>query len=158
LWQIMIKKRNTLIWIFLAGAAVCAATALDVYFRRPETNSILVAIGIALIFFGFILREASHVSLGKNFTYEVSIVKEHQLITSGIHKYMRHPAYTGLFLVAVGMCVALASIIGLIAAILILLPVGFWRVHVEEKALIEYFGKKYLSYKKRVKAFVPYVF
>ena len=154
----MAKKKNTLIWIFLAGAAVCTAVALDVTFRRPETNSILVAVGIVLIIFGFILREASHVSLGRNFTYEVKIVKEHQLITTGVHKYIRHPAYTGLFIVAIGICIAMASIIGLIAVIIILLPVGLWRVKVEEKALRDHFGKKYISYKNRVKAFVPYVF
>jgi len=152
------KKANTLPIIFASVFILFVIIAADVILRRTQTNTLFASIGMILVVFGFVLREASHASLGKNFTYEVRFVKEHELITTGVHEYIRHPAYTGLFLVAAGMCVALASIIGLIAAILILLPVGFWRVHVEEKALIEYFGKKYISYKKRVKAFVPYIF
>lgn len=41
-------------------------------------------------------------TLGKLFTFELSIMKDHTLITTGPYAYVRHPSYTGLIVTIVG--------------------------------------------------------
>ena len=43
------------------------------------------------------------------FTFEMSIRKDHMLITSGPYGVVRHPGYTGFLLVVIGMLLLHAS-------------------------------------------------
>ena len=40
--------------------------------------------------------------LGRFFVFEASIQKDHELIVSGPYSVVRHPSYTGFFMVAGG--------------------------------------------------------
>jgi protein-S-isoprenylcysteine O-methyltransferase Ste14 len=44
--------------------------------------------------------------MGKRFTYTLTLVKDHELVTDGPYAYVRHPSYTGLWMVLFGVCVA----------------------------------------------------
>ncbi|PPR03360.1 hypothetical protein CVT24_012485 [Panaeolus cyanescens] len=55
-------------------------------------------IGAMGMFFGGLLRLWSFHTLGRHFRFEASIQDDHELITWGPYAYVRHPAYTGLFL------------------------------------------------------------
>ncbi|EPQ61335.1 ICMT-domain-containing protein [Gloeophyllum trabeum ATCC 11539] len=48
-------------------------------------------------------------TLGRMFTYQLSIRKDHRLVTSGPYAFVRHPSYTGLLLVAAGINLLLFS-------------------------------------------------
>jgi protein-S-isoprenylcysteine O-methyltransferase Ste14 len=52
--------------------------------------------------FGGLVREICHLQLGKMFTWETSILKDHRLITSGPYRFVRHPAYTGMICLSIG--------------------------------------------------------
>ncbi|KAJ4465446.1 hypothetical protein J3R30DRAFT_2676061 [Lentinula aciculospora] len=67
--------------------------ALDPYF----------CIGTGLIIAGGALRWSCYRTLGKMFTYEVAVQKEHRLITSGPYGVVRHPSYTGVLLIIAGL-------------------------------------------------------
>ncbi|KAJ3739648.1 hypothetical protein DFH05DRAFT_484392 [Lentinula detonsa] len=67
--------------------------AMDPYF----------CIGIGLVIAGGALRWSCYRALGKMFTYEVSVQKEHKLITSGPYGFVRHPSYTGVLLIIAGL-------------------------------------------------------
>ncbi|KAF8622388.1 hypothetical protein AX15_007042 [Amanita polypyramis BW_CC] len=41
------------------------------------------------------IRSWCYQTLGKNFTFELSIQKEHELVTTGLYSIVRHPSYTG---------------------------------------------------------------
>lgn len=56
---------------------------------------------IALILSG-IIRLWAYQALGTLFTFELSIRKDHTLITSGPYAYVRHPSYTGILLNVIG--------------------------------------------------------
>ena len=47
---------------------------------------------------GTAIRVQCYRELGKHFTFSVTILKDHKLITSGPYSYVRHPSYTGFFL------------------------------------------------------------
>ena len=51
--------------------------------------------GTALGIGGGALRAWCYRELGKYFTFEMSIMKDHQLVTTGPYRIVRHPSYTG---------------------------------------------------------------
>ncbi|KIJ04695.1 hypothetical protein PAXINDRAFT_32600, partial [Paxillus involutus ATCC 200175] len=58
--------------------------------------------GSLLSIMGGLLRTHCYRTLGKMFTFELSIRKEHKLITSGVYGIVRHPGYTGGISVLLG--------------------------------------------------------
>jgi len=52
---------------------------------------------ITISILGSLLRWWSFITLGKFFTYNVGIRKEHKLITHGPYRLLIHPSYTGFF-------------------------------------------------------------
>ncbi|MFR8790596.1 methyltransferase family protein [Gallintestinimicrobium sp.] len=93
----------------------------------------------------------------KAFTLNVQISKEQQLITNGMYKFVRHPAYTGSILSLLGVSIALKNI----PAILIVAICSFVcyqiRINVEEAVLQKYF-KEYNLYKEKTYKLFPYIY
>ncbi|KAF9221769.1 hypothetical protein BS17DRAFT_784673 [Gyrodon lividus] len=61
--------------------------------------------GSILSIVGSFIRAHCYRTLGRMFTFELSIRKEHKLITSGAYAIVRHPSYTG------GICVGLGFLL-----------------------------------------------
>jgi protein-S-isoprenylcysteine O-methyltransferase Ste14 len=55
-----------------------------------------------LIVCGTWVRVICYRQLGRKFTFEVSIQKDHRLVTTGPYAIVRHPSYTGVYLVGLG--------------------------------------------------------
>jgi len=60
------------------------------------------AVPLCLILLGASIRITCQRQLGKMFTWETAIFRDHRLITSGPYRFVRHPSYTGYFLVVIG--------------------------------------------------------
>ena len=60
-------------------------------------------VGFALLTLGSALRKVCYMTLGRMFTFQLAVVKEHKLITSGPYAVVRHPAYTGFFMATTGL-------------------------------------------------------
>jgi protein-S-isoprenylcysteine O-methyltransferase Ste14 len=123
----------------------------------PRTTAVLIA-GIALFEAGGLLRIAAMRTLGRFFTMRVAVLGGHEVVRDGLYKYVRHPAYTGWFLLSVGLALIFGSAIGLAGATLFIVVLG-WRVKVEEEALAAELGDAYRSYMHDVPhRFVPGLF
>jgi len=72
----------------------------SIYPSHRLPSSAVIPLG--LIIAASLLRLSCHRQLGKMFTWEASIQKEHKLITSGPYRFVRHPAYTGFFSNVIG--------------------------------------------------------
>ncbi|TCD67144.1 hypothetical protein EIP91_000428 [Steccherinum ochraceum] len=59
-----------------------------------------------LLYAGTILRALCYRALGRHFTFELAIKKEHKLVTDGPYSFVRHPSYLGEILVFLGMVLA----------------------------------------------------
>ncbi|KAH7911863.1 hypothetical protein BJ138DRAFT_1149653 [Hygrophoropsis aurantiaca] len=79
--------------------------------RSPNPNAVVAQVGrLSPAFFagccfsitGALLRNHCYRVLGRFFTFELSIRKEHKLVTSGPYSIVRHPSYTGALCVAAG--------------------------------------------------------
>jgi len=78
------------------------------------------------------------------------------LVTTGIYKYIRHPQYTGLLLLSLGMLIEWATL-----PLMILYPVMIF-IYVrlakrEETDMLSEFGDDYIAYKKHTKMFIPFI-
>ncbi|KAJ7166048.1 hypothetical protein C8R46DRAFT_1275590, partial [Mycena filopes] len=62
-----------------------------------------VAVGSLLITCGALLRLQCYHALGKHFTFEMGIMHNHKLITTGPYNHVRHPSYTGAVLAYFGL-------------------------------------------------------
>ena len=55
--------------------------------------------GFLLMCVGTYIRASSYRELGRHFTFQLAIRNAHKLVTSGLYSVVRHPSYTGAFLV-----------------------------------------------------------
>lgn len=78
------------------------------------------------------------------------------LVTDGVYAWMRHPQYTGLFLISIGMLVQWPTIITVVTWPL-LITVYSRLARREEREAEERFGEAYRTYRARVPMFVPRV-
>jgi protein-S-isoprenylcysteine O-methyltransferase Ste14 len=114
-------------------------------------------VGVALFAVGGTLRLWPVFVLGHRFSGLVAIQPEHALVTQGIYGIIRHPSYLGLLLNALGWGLAFRSVVGVLLAALLLLPL-LARIHAEERLLRSQFGAEYDAYRARTWRLIPGVY
>jgi protein-S-isoprenylcysteine O-methyltransferase Ste14 len=98
----------------------------------------------------------ARVTLGRNWSAEVTFKADHELIQSGPYALVRHPIYTGLILMALGTAINYGRAVGF--ALFIAMCGGlWWKARQEEGIMSRHFPGAYADYKKRVRAIVPFV-
>lgn len=93
-------------------------------------------------------------SLGNNRTGTVSTREEHELVTHGPYRWVRHPIYTIGMLGFVAYSLISSSWLMLLFAGLAIFFVTM-RTPQEEDMLIEQFGNEYLDYMRRTGRYLP---
>lgn len=114
--------------------------------------------GVLLVALGIYLRHTAIKTLGRFFVTKVQITDGHQLVKAGIYGFLRHPSYTGLIVGFGGSVLMTGSGLALLCFIGFALPAYFYRIWVEEKALISVFGEDYLQYRAETYALIPYLY
>jgi protein-S-isoprenylcysteine O-methyltransferase len=123
----------------------------------PHGRAFPVA-GVVLFAAGLIFRWWAIVTLGRFFTVDVTIEKDHELVERGPFRLVRHPSYTGVLLAFVGFALTLRNW-GAILIILVPIFVAFVRrMNVEEAALQRALGDEYVAYIRRTKRLIPGVY
>jgi protein-S-isoprenylcysteine O-methyltransferase Ste14 len=112
--------------------------------------------GAAITASGLLFSVWGRRHLGSNWSQEVTLKKDHELITSGPYALVRHPIYTGLLLAFIGSAVARDEWRGLIAVALVFGAL-WYKLRLEEKWMRAQFGESYEAYSRRVSALVPYI-
>lgn len=141
---------NMLTWWFSIAWSLNATGAMG----RP----ILQWIGLAVLALGIAIRSTAIVQLGRFHTPNVAILGDHQLLETGLYRYVRHPSYLGAFVAFVGFGLTLDNWISL-AAIMVVLPGSYlYRMHEEDAALLVAFGDSYRAYCQRTKRLIPWVY
>ena len=95
-------------------------------------------------------------TLGANWSANVQIEADHELVQSGPYKYVRHPIYSGFLTMVLGTAIAYGQLLGVV--ILAVSFAGFFlKAMREESILTERFSEAYLRYKVRTKTLIPYI-
>ena len=116
------------------------------------------AIGALLAIVGLIIRINAIVTLKQHFTYTVTAIEHHELIETGIYKYIRHPGYLGQIIIFIGISTSMSNWLSIL---LMLIPVLFgyiYRIRTEERFMAEQLGQKYIDYQKRTKRLIPLIY
>jgi protein-S-isoprenylcysteine O-methyltransferase Ste14 len=108
---------------------------------------LLATLGLGLIFW-------SGLALGRFYSQEVTLQEGHRLITGGPYRIVRHPRYSGIFVMGIGQSLLFRSWIGVgftVAAMALVLL----RIRDEEVLMEREFGAEWEAYGRRVKRLIP---
>jgi protein-S-isoprenylcysteine O-methyltransferase Ste14 len=155
------QDRSTLgvIWLVIS-----VSIAAGVYAARHWPAATLLGgqmfafAGVFLFVAGLVLRWWAIITLGRFFTVDVTIEKDHELVERGPFRVVRHPSYTGVLLAFVGFALTLRNWAALLIVLLPIFVAFIRRMNVEEEALSRALGARYADYMKRTKRLVPFIY
>ena len=113
------------------------------------------SIGVGLVLLGSILFVWARRTLGRHYSGHISVKKEQELVQSGPYRIIRHPAYAGYLIMALGLAMGYSSLLGLVSILFILLPAVVYRIRVEDRLLAEHFGTQFEKYTRKTKRLIP---
>ena len=113
----------------------------------------LSAVSLISLFVGFVILAFSALALGKSLTAHPIPSKNAQLVTDGLYRFVKHPIYSGLILVAFGLTVAGGFFPHVIFFALLLLLLNYKASFEESLLSATYAG--YAEYSKKTGRFVP---
>ena len=120
----------------------------------PEKQIIQVTpfsyfVGLLIIIIAFIILLVAIKDLGRNLSPFPRPIKNSNLVTKGIYRFMRHPMYYSLIFISFGVFITKLSIYYLFLSTSLVLIIKF-KIALEEQYLSNKF-KNYLLYKNQVK-------
>ncbi len=149
-------------WIF--PVLVVAGLAMGWISAYSDRRNILTlgqnatrGLGLSVFIIGCALRMGAMLVLGPRFSVWVAVQNGHRLETQGLYRFLRHPAYTGAMLTLVGWSLTFRSVIGILLAAAMVLPL-MARMEAEETLLISEFGDEYVAYRDRTWRLIPLIY
>jgi protein-S-isoprenylcysteine O-methyltransferase Ste14 len=114
-------------------------------------------LGLTLYLVGLALRLSPVFVLGRRFSGLVAIQPDHELVTDGFYRVIRHPSYLGLLLGQLGWVLVFRSAIGVLVTLLMIPPLVA-RMNSEEALLQSEFGQVYADYRRRTWRLLPFLY
>jgi len=121
----------------------------------PEPARLVASIGFGAIAAALSWSSVKH--LGRQFRVRAGLYEDHQLVRTGPYAIVRHPIYASL------LAILLCTLSLLTPWQWALLSLGLFvagteiRVHAEDGLLASRFGVEFAAYKRKVRAYVPFV-
>jgi len=131
----------------------------EFYFKKCHLNYSLLVAGIIMMMMSFRLRFWGMHVLGKQWAVHAvgaQKIRRIRLMKLGPYKYIRHPIYLGIILEVVGLPLIANSMVGIVYAILICIPIMVVRASEEERCSLRRFGHKYNEYINEADFLVPF--
>jgi protein-S-isoprenylcysteine O-methyltransferase Ste14 len=114
-----------------------------------------LAAGVMCLVIGLWLFYRSHADLGTNWSITLEVREQHQLITQGVYRRIRHPMYLALALYSIGQALIIPNWVAGPSNLIAFAILCALRVHPEEKMMVEQFGYEYVVYSERTKRLIP---
>ncbi|MCM3611874.1 isoprenylcysteine carboxylmethyltransferase family protein [Planococcus sp. MERTA32b] len=152
-------ERRSFLLIFAALSATISAAAIVGEMRQFETAAPwLKSIGIIFFGIGVFLRYWGIIHLKAQFTRHVTVQQGDGIVSTGPYRKLRHPLYTGLLMIAVGMALFFQSIIIAVVGGAVVGWALARRMDGEEELLIKEFGEEYREWMKRRARLIPFIY
>ena len=98
-----------------------------------------------MIWVGLALRVWAVLTLGRSFSTFIQVDADQAVVTHGPYRWVRHPSYTGLLLIALGFGLGVGNWLSLAICAVIPLVGLLPRIAVEEAELARVLGDQYRS-------------
>jgi protein-S-isoprenylcysteine O-methyltransferase Ste14 len=170
---------GTLAWLAPFGLARRRSEPAKQVDRRARWGILVVAIGYSLLWQNrywerplpgwrvglsvFFLALASLLSwtstraLGRQWRLDAGLNADHQLVTWGPYRLVRHPIYTSMLCDVLGTGLMVTPLVVLLAAVVVYLAGTEIRVRSEDRLLASRFGEQFREYQRRVPAYIPFL-
>lgn len=119
----------------------------------------------ALSYLGIVVDSAclwlfyrTHRDLGHNWSVSLDLRERHTLVTTGVYGLVRHPMYSGFWLMALAQLLLLPNWIAGPAGLVGFGILFFGRVGREEEMMISAFGDVYRTYMRQTARVVPWIY
>ncbi|WP_405161869.1 isoprenylcysteine carboxylmethyltransferase family protein [Nocardia sp. NBC_01499] len=136
----------------IAIAAILPATSV---FQLPGGRLPWEIVGLAIMWFGLVVRVWAIAVLGSSFRTTVEVDTDQTVVDRGPYRWVRHPSYTGVLLITTGLGLAAGNWISLLIAVVLPVYALNRRIDVEERALVATIGRPYEEYRAGTKRLIP---
>ena len=155
-------REDTKAFLIPAFVVLVAALAVFVWDMARHNDGVwepsaLHTLGMLFVVIAVINNVGCAIIMGRSYSSTLVTREDHQLITRGMYRYVRHPIYSGVILATTGMAMVSSSLLGLLV-VWGLIPLFLRRIRLEESMLVDEFGKEYEIYRERTKKLVPFLY
>jgi protein-S-isoprenylcysteine O-methyltransferase Ste14 len=157
-----IEREGWGIMLLRIAAIPCILATMVLYAVNPRWLSAFAIpfpawarwIGVGLAMMSLPLLAWVHHTLGKHWSTSLQLQEEHTLVTSGPYRWVRHPMYSVLFGLFIGISLisALWLVVLIVVASILML---YARLDKEEAMMIEQFGDAYRAYMRHTGRLLP---
>jgi protein-S-isoprenylcysteine O-methyltransferase Ste14 len=112
------------------------------------------ATGVAMTAVGVSIAIWARFSLGSNWSGMVTLKKDHELVSSGLYRWIRHPIYSGILLAMFGTAMIAGHLRGWLGLTLAF-GAFYFKARREERFLREEFGPSFEDHANRTGMFLP---
>jgi protein-S-isoprenylcysteine O-methyltransferase Ste14 len=146
------KRARWGIGLQVVAYALVARPLLGAHAARLAIRPSIFVLGIAGV-----LSWTSTRALGRQWRVDAGLSADHELVTAGAYRYIRHPIYCSMLCLLLGTGFMITPwLLFLISALLFVAGTEI-RVRVEDNLLASRFGERFREYQQRVPAYVPLV-
>lgn len=153
-----VEKRSFLVIFFALLTTIFLAIGLQEIQSYEIAAEILRWSGLLLFAAGVFLRLWGIVHLKNQFTRHVTVSEGDQIVSTGPYRKLRHPLYTGLLLIALGMALFFTSLIAAVWGALVVTWSLIRRIESEEQLLLKKFGPEYGHWMESRARLLPYIY
>lgn len=113
----------------------------------------------AVLFLGIagVLSWTSTSALGRHWRVDAGLNADHELVTAGAYRYIRHPIYCSMLCLLLGTGFMIANWQLFVVSGILFIAGTEIRVRIEDNLLASRFGEVFREYRKRVPAYIPFV-
>jgi len=154
-------RESALLLISLTGLGVLpftyVATAIP-HFAAYTFHPLQAWLGLLVAIAALFMFHLTHRALGRNWSVSLDVREDHQLVTEGIYRRVRHPMYSAFWLWAIAQALLLPNWVAGFSGLVGFGILFFGRVAREEGMMLETFGDDYRAYMARTGRIFPSIF
>jgi protein-S-isoprenylcysteine O-methyltransferase Ste14 len=136
------------IGVYVFNPQRLAVTAVPMGPAWRWTGAVIFAISLGLLVW-------VNLALGEHYSSELRIRSEHQVVDWGPYRYVRHPMYSAVFLMIIGMGLLSANWLIAASGLVVIGTVMWLRAPQEEAMMTRAFGERYCQYAATTGRFLP---
>ncbi|NJL08045.1 MAG: isoprenylcysteine carboxylmethyltransferase family protein [Methylacidiphilales bacterium] len=120
----------------------------------PATPAAVIA-GAVIYLIADLLFWRSHADLGRQWSPTLEIKQDHTLITRGVYRWVRHPMYAAMWLMAIAQALLVPHWAGALSGLVGFGAVYVTRINREEAMMRDLFGRAWDEYVRRTGRLIP---